>query len=113
MSQVCANGVGGKKRDEVEARRWLMLAARQDFDTAQLDLGTWMVEGRGGARDRKARLRLADAGGRTAAMSPRRTGVAKLYMQGHRHRARSGQRRRLVHPGPPRRAERSARWTTS
>ena len=61
MAQIYANGVGGKKRDEVEARRWLTLAARQNFDTAQLDLGTWMVEGRGGAERPQGRFRLAEA----------------------------------------------------
>ena len=53
MAQIYANGAGGKKRDDVEARRWLVLAARQNFDTAQLDLGTWLIEGRGGPRDLK------------------------------------------------------------
>ena len=59
MSQIYANGVGGKKRDEVEARRWLALAARQNFDTAQLDLGTWLVEG---TRRRARPARPASAG---------------------------------------------------
>ena len=31
MSQIYANGVGGKKRDEAEARRWLTLAAQQEL----------------------------------------------------------------------------------
>ena len=81
MSQIFANGVGGKKRDEAEARRWLTIAARQGFDTAELDLGTWMVEGRGGPSDRKARfdwLRQAAIGGNVAAQNR----VAKLYVQG-------------------------------
>jgi uncharacterized protein len=81
MSQICANGVGGKKRDEIEARRWLTLAARQGFDTAELDLGSWMVEGRGGPRDRKTGfdwLKRAALGGNVAAQNR----VAKLYVQG-------------------------------
>ena len=81
MSQICANGVGGRKRDEVEARRWLTMAARQGFDTAELDLGTWMVEGRGGPSDRKAGfdwLKRAALGGNVAAQNR----VAKLYVQG-------------------------------
>jgi TPR repeat protein len=81
MSQVCANGVGGKKRDELEARRWLTMAARQGFDTAELDLGTWMVEGRGGPKDRKTGfdwLKRAALGGNVAAQNR----VAKLYVQG-------------------------------
>jgi TPR repeat protein len=81
MSQVYANGAGGKKRDEVEARRWLTLAARQNFDTAQLDLGTWLVEGKGGARDLKAGfgwMKRAAIGGNVAAQNR----LAKLYMGG-------------------------------
>ena len=81
MSQIYANGVGGKKRDEVEARRWLLLAARQNFDTAQVDLGTWLIEGRGGTRDLKAGFgwmkRAADSGNVAA-----QNCVAKLYMGG-------------------------------
>lgn len=81
MSQIYANGVGGKKRDEAEARRWLLLAARQNFDTAQLDLATWLVEGRGGPRDLKAGFgwmsRAAHAGNVAA-----QNRLAKLYMAG-------------------------------
>ncbi|MEP9397864.1 tetratricopeptide repeat protein [Mesorhizobium sp. KR2-14] len=81
MSQLYANGVGGKKHDDAEARRWLVLAARQGYDTAQLDLGTWMVSGRGGPREEKAgfswMLRAA-AGGNVAAQNR----LAKLYMNG-------------------------------
>lgn len=81
MAQVYANGVGGRKRDDAAARRWLELAARQGFDTAELDLGTWMIDGRGGARDRKGGfnlLRRAALGGNVAAQNR----LAKLYMQG-------------------------------
>jgi TPR repeat protein len=81
MSQIYVNGTGGKKRDEVEARRWLLRAAEQGYDTAELDLGTWLVEGRGGPQDRKAGfnwLRRAALGGNVAAQNR----VAKLYMQG-------------------------------
>jgi uncharacterized protein len=81
ISQILANGVGGKKPDEVEARKWLVRAARQNFDTAQLDLGTWLISGRGGERDEKsgfAWLKRAAEGGNVAAQNR----VAKLYMQG-------------------------------
>jgi TPR repeat protein len=81
MSQIYANGVGGKKRDEAEARRWLLAAARQNFDTAQVDLATWLIEGRGGPRDLKAGFgwmkRAADSGNVAA-----QNRVAKLYMGG-------------------------------
>lgn len=81
MSQIAANGIGGLGKDDAEARRWLTLAARQGYDTAQLDLGTWLVDGRGGQRDHKAGfgwLRRAAVGGNVAAMNR----VAKLYMNG-------------------------------
>lgn len=81
MSQIYANGAGGKKRDEAAARRWLLLAARQNFDTAQLDLATWLVDGRGGPRDLKAGFdwmsRAAHAGNVAA-----QNRLAKLYMGG-------------------------------
>ncbi len=81
MAQMFANGAGGKKRDDVEARRWLLAAARQNFDTAQVDLGTWLVEGRGGKRDLKAGfgwIKRAADGGNVAAQNR----LAKLYMGG-------------------------------
>jgi TPR repeat protein len=81
MAQVFANGVGGKQLDEAEARRWLLLAARQNFDTAQLDLATWLVEGRGGKRDLKAGfawMKRAAESGNVAAQNR----LAKLYMGG-------------------------------
>ncbi len=81
MSQIFANGVGGKKQDDVEARRWLLRAAAQGYDTAQLDLGTWLMDGRGGARDRKDGfnwMRIAALDGNVAAQNR----LAKFYMQG-------------------------------
>ncbi len=81
MAQIHANGAGGKKLDEVEARRWLVLAARQNFDTAQVDLGTWLVEGRGGPRDLKdgfGWIKRAAESGNVAAQNR----LAKLYMGG-------------------------------
>jgi uncharacterized protein len=81
MSQILANGVGGMKPDDLEARKWLARAAHQNFDTAQLDLGSWMISGRGGERNAKAGfawLKRAAEGGNVAAQNR----VAKLYMQG-------------------------------
>ncbi len=81
MAQIHANGVGGREVDETEARRWLELAARQNYDTAQLDLGSWLVEGRGGARDLAAGfgwMKRAAEIGNVAAQNR----LAKLYMGG-------------------------------
>lgn len=81
MSQAFANGIGGKVRNDQEARRWLLLAARQNYDTAELDLGTWLVEGRGGAADLDGGfrwLKQAAEGGNVAAENR----LAKLYMNG-------------------------------
>lgn len=78
MAQAYANGVGGKPQDDKEARNWLLLAARQNYDTAQLDFGTWLVEGRGGDRDLEAGfgwLKRAAEAGNVAAQNR----LAKLY----------------------------------
>lgn len=81
MSQIYANGVGGKKRDDAEARRFLLQAARQNFDTAQLDLGQWLVDGRGGPRDLEDGfkwMKVAAEGGNVAAQNR----LAKFYWGG-------------------------------
>jgi TPR repeat protein len=81
MSQAFANGIGGRVRDDAEARRWLLLAARQNYDTAELELGTWLVEGRGGPADLEGGfrwLKQAAEGGNVAAENR----LAKLYMNG-------------------------------
>lgn len=81
MAQAIANGVGGKKADDVEARRWLELAARQNFDTAQLDLATWLIEGRGGPRDYKAGFGWMSRAAQTGNVAAQNR-LAKLYMNG-------------------------------
>ncbi len=81
MAQVYANGAGDKQQDEAAARRWLIRAARQNYDTAQLDLGTWLVQGRGGEVDAEAGfawLKRAAEGGNIAAANR----IAKLYRAG-------------------------------
>lgn len=57
------------------------MAARQNYDTAQIDLGQWLIEGRGGERDLEAGFnwtKIAADGGNVAA----RNRLAKLYMAG-------------------------------
>lgn len=79
LAQAYANGVGGRKQDDVKARELLQQAARRNFDTAQLDLAQWLIEGRGGARDYKAGfnwMQVAARGGNVAAQNR----LAKLYV---------------------------------
>lgn len=81
MAQIYLNGFGGKKADLHQARNWLTLAARQNFDTAEVDLGTWLIEGRGGERDLRSGfnwIKRAADGGNVAAQNR----LAKLYMNG-------------------------------
>lgn len=81
MAQIYATGADGKSDDLPKARELLLSAAKQGFDTAALDLGTWMIEGRGGERNATegfAWLKRTAEGGNVAAMNR----VAKLYMQG-------------------------------
>lgn len=54
MSVVYADGVAGRAKDEATARDYLERAAKQGFDTAQVEFASWLVEGRGGPRDEKA-----------------------------------------------------------
>lgn len=81
VSQILANGTPKVQRDEPKARKYLLKAAIKGYDTAQMDLGTWLVEGRGGKRDYKSgfgwMLRAA-AGGNVAAQAR----LAKLYRDG-------------------------------
>lgn len=81
LAQVYDSGVGGRSRDLREARKWLEKAAAQNFDTAQLDLATWLIEGHGGERDLEAGfawMRAAARSGNVVAQSR----LAKLYWRG-------------------------------
>lgn len=81
MSQILANGTLKVKRDDAKARDYLLRAARKNYDTAQLDLGTWLVEGRGGDRNYDAGFRwmlTAARSGNIAAMAR----LARLYRDG-------------------------------
>ncbi|PWK63546.1 tetratricopeptide repeat protein [Aminobacter sp. AP02] len=81
MAQVYANGVGGRLRDDKQARLLLVRAARQNYDSAQFDLALWMADGRGGDRDLKSAfgwMKLAADGGNVAAQNR----LAKFYMGG-------------------------------
>lgn len=73
--------IQGEEPDFDAARTWLARAAQQNFDTAQVELGSWLVEGIGGTRDMEAGfgwIELAATGGNVAA----RNRLAKLYWAG-------------------------------
>jgi TPR repeat protein len=81
MSQIYAYGRGIAAPDLVTARRWLVAAAVNGQDTAQIELGIWLINGKGGPGDpaEGARwLRRAAAGGNPIAMNR----VAHLYKDG-------------------------------
>ena len=92
---ICDVADIGQRRRRQEARRGRGAPLADDgcapgiSTPPQLDLGTWMIEGRGGPRDRKGGfdwLKRAADGGNVAAQNR----VAKLYVQGHRHRSGPG-----------------------
>ena len=81
MAEVFRHGVGGRDADLAQVRRWLELAAAQNHDTAQIELGAMLVEGGGGEDDEKkgfSWLMRAAAAGNAAAQNR----VAKLYRAG-------------------------------
>ena len=51
LSQLYAHGQGVPEASDVEARRWLLAAAIKGHDTAQIELGIWLINGRGGPPD--------------------------------------------------------------
>ncbi|OBZ95350.1 enhanced entry protein [Pararhizobium polonicum] len=51
LSQIYLNVDGIDENKRVTARDWLLRAARAGFDTAQLDLAIWLVDGVGGDRN--------------------------------------------------------------
>lgn len=79
MGIALLDGIGGRKPDRAGARRWLTRAAEQNFDSAQVDLATLLVEARN-EKDEKAGFswmkRAAEAGNVAA-----RNRLAKLYQR--------------------------------
>ncbi len=81
VSQILTNGAGSIERDDAQARDYLFKAAQQGYDTAQLDLATWLIEGRGGERDYENGfrwMRIVANRGNVAAMAR----LARLYRDG-------------------------------
>ncbi|MGX5719645.1 SEL1-like repeat protein [Shinella zoogloeoides] len=81
LSQIYANIPDLPEAKRKRAREWLLRAARAGFDTAQLDLGMWLVNGTAGERDYDAGfnwLKRAAEGGNAVAQSK----LAQLYIHG-------------------------------
>ncbi|GLR51359.1 sel1 repeat family protein [Shinella yambaruensis] len=79
VSQIYVSLKGLPEEKTRRAREWLLRAARAGFDTAQLDLGMWLVNGTGGERDYEAGfnwLKRAAGGGNAVAQSK----LAQLYI---------------------------------
>ena len=56
MAQIYARGIGARGPDEQKARIYLIKAARNGVDNAQIELAIWLANGRGGEKDMKAAL---------------------------------------------------------
>lgn len=81
LSQIYMTLPDLDKAKRKRAREWLVRAARSGFDTAQLDMGVWLVNGIGGERDYKAGfdwLSVAARRGNVAAQNK----LAHLYING-------------------------------
>jgi len=81
MSQIFAEGSGGKKRDEVEARRCAGVRRQAGLRHGRARPRHLASKAAGGSKDSKAGfnwLRRAALGGNVAAQNR----IAKLYMQG-------------------------------
>ncbi len=48
LAQIRAYGIGNTEPDLDEARKWMIRAARSGYDTAQLDIAVWLIDGIGG-----------------------------------------------------------------
>ena len=79
LSQIYVNLPDLPEEKKNRAREWLLRAARAGYDTAQLDLGMWLVNGTAGERDYDAGfkwLKRAADGGNPVAQSK----LAQLYI---------------------------------
>ena len=81
MSQIYASGRGVAAPDMQAARQWLTAAAINGQDTAQIELGIWLINGKGGPAnpaDGASWLRRAASRGNAIAMNR----IAHLYIAG-------------------------------
>ena len=77
MGQIRLNGADGKAPDLAAARKWLTLAAERNFDAAQVELATLLVQARNAADEKNGFtwMKRAAEGGNVAAQNR----LAKLY----------------------------------
>lgn len=81
LSQYYLQGTGNVPVDVNEARRWLVKAAAQNFDTAQLELGNMLLSGTGGPRNLRGGFGLIKEAAISGNVAAQIT-VAKLYWGG-------------------------------
>ncbi len=81
LSQILMNVDGIPENERATARDWLARAAMAGYDTAELDLALWMIEGIGGERNLDAGFRWmqrAAEGGNVVAQNK----LSHLYING-------------------------------
>ena len=81
LSQIYESGIIKGYPEEDKAFDWMLKAARSGIDTAQVELGIWLVNGYNGVKDDKAGfgwMKRAAVGGNVIA----RNRLAKMYAQG-------------------------------
>lgn len=72
MAQIFARGFGAQAADDIRAREYLVKAARNGIGNAQIELGIWLANGRGGKKDNKGALawfKIAANGGNVIAQN--------------------------------------------
>lgn len=72
MAQIFARGFGLQAADDIKARGYLVKAARNGIDNAQIELAIWLANGRGGKKDNKGALswfKIAANGGNVIAQN--------------------------------------------
>lgn len=57
LAQIYMNAMGIPDEKRAQARDWMRKAARGGYDTAQLDLAIWLIDGIGGDKDYKRGFR--------------------------------------------------------
>lgn len=77
VGQIRLTGADGRQPDIAEARRWFTQAAEKNFDAAQVELATLLVQARNGTDEKAgfAWMKRAAEGGNVAAQNR----LAKLY----------------------------------